>query len=256
MTDIGYGATEAGPVGWAQAGAFARHHLRVIGGFVAAVLHDSATQPAQLELVAQQAAKLAASGGEVVVLAATLAQDGYDVAAELSDAQWRVLLAGIDLAADVARRAGLTLALHPHVGTAVERADDVERVLDGSSVGLCLDTGHLLIGGCDPLDLARSHAARISHVHLKDVDTAVAARVQSGELGYSDAVSDGLYVPLGAGGAHIGEVVASLERAGYGGWYVVEQDARLSSESHDTATLAARNRDAVVVLAHEAATHA
>lgn len=48
--------------------------------------------------------------------------------------------------------------------------EDVARVLDGSSVPLCLDTGHLFIGGSDPVELAREATARIAHTHLKDVD--------------------------------------------------------------------------------------
>ena len=79
----------------------------------------------------------------------------------------------------------MTAALHPHVGTMVETADDVDQVLSGSMVPLCLDTGHLLIGGSRPLDLARGFADRVAHVHLKDVDAALAAQVRSGELTYT-----------------------------------------------------------------------
>ena len=74
---------------------------------------------------------------------------------------------------------GLTATLHPHVGTIVESGEETERVLDGSSIGLCLDTGHLLIGGGDPVAVAKSHPDRIAHVHLKDVRLDWARRVQA-----------------------------------------------------------------------------
>ena len=66
-------------------------------------------------------------------------------------------------------------------------------------IKLCLDTGHLLIGGTDPLQLAREVPDRIAHAHLKDVDAALAARVQAGELTYTEAVRQGMYTPLGVG---------------------------------------------------------
>ena len=88
---------------------------------------------------------------------------------------------------------GIRAVLHPHVGTMVEKKDEVNRVLDGSTIPLCLDTGHLLIGGTDPLELARAAADRIAHTHLKDVDADLAARVQSGELTYTQAVAQGMY---------------------------------------------------------------
>jgi inosose dehydratase len=103
-------------------------------------------------------------------------------------------------------------------------------VLVRSSVDLCLDTGHLLIGGSDPVQLARSAAHRVSHVHLKDVHGAIAARVLNGALSYSDGVREGLYRPLGAGSVDVAEFVAVLERAGYEGWYVLEQDAMLGED--------------------------
>ena len=118
--------------------------------------------------------------------------------------------------------------MHPHVGTMVETADDVERVLAGSGIGLCLDTGHLLIGGADPVALAAKHAGRIRHTDLKDVDATWARRVQSGDVTYTDAVRQGMYRPLGKGDVDIAAIVGSLEHAGYDGWYVLEQDTILA----------------------------
>jgi inosose dehydratase len=110
----------------------------------------------------------------------------------------------------------------------VENGAEVERVLAGSGIGLCLDTGHLLIGGADPVALAAGHAGRIRHTHLKDVDAGWAARVRSGAVTYTEAVRGGMYRPLGRGDVDIAAIVGSLERAGYDGWYVLEQDTILT----------------------------
>jgi inosose dehydratase len=111
----------------------------------------------------------------------------------------------------------------------------VQRVLDESSIGLCLDTGHLLIGGADPVALARDHAPRVRHVHLKDVDEGWAVRVRSGEMGYTDAVRQGMYRPLGQGDVDLSAIVRALETSGYDGWYVLEQDAILTGPPVDEA---------------------
>jgi inosose dehydratase len=121
------------------------------------------------------------------------------------------------------------MGLHPHVGTLVEGPDEVRQVLENSSVPLCLDTGHLLIGGTDPLELAAEVPRRIVHVHLKDVDSEMAASVRAGSS-YTQAVAAGMYKPLGQGDVGIAGILASLEGAGYGGYYVMEQDTILGAE--------------------------
>jgi inosose dehydratase len=117
--------------------------------------------------------------------------------------------------------------VHPHWRTVVERAEDVRRMLQGSEVRICLDTGHLMLGGSDPLAIAREFAHRVAHVHLKDVDAQVADRLRSGELELITAVQAGLFQPLGAGGVPVDQLVVSLESAGYSGWYVLEQDTAI-----------------------------
>ena len=115
----------------------------------------------------------------------------------------------------------------------VETRADVDRVLTGSSIPLCLDTGHLLIGGTDPLELARAVPDRVAHAHLKDVDAGLAARVQSGELTYTEAVANGMYTPLGTGGVDIAGIVTVLRDNGFDGWFVLEQDTILAAEPTD-----------------------
>jgi inosose dehydratase len=111
----------------------------------------------------------------------------------------------------------------------VETGEETERVLAGSRVGLCVDTGHLLVGGADPVALTARHPDRVVHVHLKDVDDSLAARVRDGSVTFGDAVRDGMFQPLGEGDVDIAAMVATLEGAGYQGWYVLEQDVKLDA---------------------------
>jgi len=232
MQEVGLVATEFGPDGFlpdepqAKVKTLADKGLRAVGGFVPVVLHDPTHDP--VPEIEQALEGFTAAGAGTLVLAAATGTDGYDERPVLDDAGWQVLLTNLDRLELVASRSGITATLHPHVGTMVETAGDVERVLAGSGIGLCLDTGHLLIGGADPVALAAEHAGRIRHTHLKDVDATWARRVRSGAVTYTEAVRGGMYRPLGQGDVDIASIVGSLERAGYDGWYVLEQDTILA----------------------------
>jgi inosose dehydratase len=234
MAAVGLTATEFGPVGYLPADPvrrsrlLAEHGLSAAGGFVPVVLHA----PGAMETV-DRALDAFGAGHPVLVLAAATGQEGYDTRPELDADGWSLLLANLDRAAARAAERGFTATLHPHVGTMVEGPDEVHRVLDGSEIPLCLDTGHLLIGGTDPAELARAAAARIGHVHLKDVTAAVAHKVADHEISYTDGVSGRLYRPLGQGDVDVAGVVGALETAGYQGWYVLEQDTILDGPPRD-----------------------
>jgi inosose dehydratase len=148
----------------------------------------------------------------------------------LDDAEFAALVAHIPVIEDLVADHGLTFALHPHAGTVLESAADVERLLAATDVGWCLDTGHLLIGGCDPVAFVRDHGERVVHVHLKDVDAGVAARFGAGELTLMGATQAGMFRPLGQGDARIPAVLAQLDAHGYEQWLVLEQDAALTGE--------------------------
>ncbi|MFB9833502.1 TIM barrel protein [Actinoallomurus acaciae] len=232
MRNAGLAATEFGPDGFlpadpAERSALLREYgLGAVGGFVPVVLHDRGHDP----LPDVERALAGFGDARTLVLAAATGLDGYDERPALTDDGWRTLLANLDRIADLAAGRGLLATLHPHVGTVVEGPAEVDRVLAGSKIALCLDTGHLLIGGTDPLALARAASGRIAHVHLKDVDARLAARVRAGELTYTDAVRQGVYRPLGKGDIDIPGIVDALTAAGYTGWYVMEQDTILTAE--------------------------
>lgn len=234
MAGLGLRATELGPLGYlpfepdALRARLAEHDLKLVGGFVPLVLHEADPGDA-LRTLDEIATTYAAAGADVLV-GAVVADADWSPPRPLHDAQLQTLAEHLALAAGVAAAHGLTFALHPHAGTLAETAADVERLLAATDVGWCLDTGHLLIGGYDPVAFARDHGHRVVHVHLKDVDAAVAARYRAGELTLVGATQAGLFRPLGQGDARIADVLAQLDAHGYERWLVLEQDAALTGE--------------------------
>jgi inosose dehydratase len=237
MRDVGLAATELGPEGFlpsdpAELSALLNSYgLSCVGTFAPVLLHNAGHDP--LPDIAGPLDALVACGADVLVLAAATGADGYDSRPTLDDNQWATLLSNLDRLAAAAEQKGVLAVLHPHVGTMVETRSDVDRVLAGSQIKLCLDTGHLMIGGTDPLQLAREVPGRIAHAHLKDVDAGLAARVQAGELTYTEAVRDGMYTPLGGGDVDIAGIVTALRSNGFDGWFVMEQDTILDGEPTD-----------------------
>ncbi|BBZ76726.1 inosose dehydratase [Mycolicibacterium anyangense] len=250
MAQAGLSATELGPEGFLPSDPAAlvtvldEHGLSCVGSFAPVVLHDPSHDP--VTDVAAVLDSLVASRGSMLVLAAATGTEGYDSRPELDEEQWSTLLSNLDRLAAVAAERGITAVLHPHVGTMVEKGVEVDRVLTGSSIQLCLDTGHLLIGGTDPLLLAQSVPDRIAHTHLKDVDATLAASVQAGELTYTEAVAQGMYTPLGTGDVDIAGIVTALLANGFDGWFVLEQDTILSGEPEGQGPL----RDVVASVTH------
>ena len=223
LRDLGVAATEFGPDGFLpeapidKARTLADAGLRAVGQFVPVVLHDADSDP--LPTVEEAMEGLVAAQASTVVIAAATGTEGYDERPVLDADQWETLLHNLDRISDAAATHGLLATIHPHVGTMVET---------------CLDTGHLLIGGGDPVRVAVEHPERIGHVHLKDVRLDLAEQVQRGELTYTEGVARGMYVPLGAGDVDVAAIVRSLEGRGYTGWYVLEQDTILTGAPGDT----------------------
>lgn len=161
----------------------------------------------------------------------------------VDEAGWRALVEQTQGAADIARRHGLAFSFHPHVGTAVERESQIERLLvetDPALVGLCLDTGHHAYWRANPLAFYQRHGNRINAIHLKNADRAVLDRVHRENIHSDIAFEIGVMTDLDRGLVDIAAFVRALVAAGYDGPLVVEQD--LAPAHPDTPeTIAGRN---------------
>jgi inosose dehydratase len=146
----------------------------------------------------------------------------------LSPHQWNVAAQGATAVASAVReQTGLRTVIHPHCGSFVETEAEIDALLarvDPELLGLCLDTGHVMYGGGDPLSVYSRHAGRVWHVHLKDCEPGVAAEAVRERVDYFEAVRRGVFCELGRGAVDFRAVVSALQRQRYRGWVVVEQD--------------------------------
>ena len=235
MADLGLGATEFGPLGFLpvdpenRARVLKEHGMEAIGGFFPIVLHKADHDP--MPEVLQELKSYKAAGAYKMVLAANTGIEGYDEKRpELDEAGWQIMFDNLNKIRAACEAQGVDAVLHPHVGTMVETEADIMKVLHGSTIMFCLDTGHMYIGGCDPVAFSAKHADRVGHVHMKDTNHDVAIQVRNGERTYYEGMTNGLYAPLGQGDIDMKAIVKNLVAAGYDGWFVLEQDLAIFEE--------------------------
>jgi len=143
------------------------------------------------------------------------------------DLQWRAMVEGVNRLGGVARGEGMRLCYHHHMGTGVQDREEVDRLMrdtDPECVHLLLDTGHLYWAGGDPAQLARDHAGRIKHVHLKDVRRPVMQESISLGRSFFEAIRAGVFTVPGDGDIDFRPVLQALADSGYRGWLVVEAE--------------------------------
>lgn len=234
MKEIGLAATEFGPQGWlpqepqARAQAVSGYGLEPVGAFFLSVMHRSEIDP--IPAVRAELAAFAAAGGTNLILAADSGCEGYDSRPVLDLVGWDTLFDNLSRITEVAAAEGVTASLHPHWGTMVQNVDEVERVLDNSSVGLCLDTGHLACGGADVVEFVKKYAARVKIVHAKDIHKEMTDQLLPGKITWAQGVKAGMFAPIGEGDIDFAMVVAELNKVGFDGYYVLEQDIMLDAE--------------------------
>jgi len=168
----------------------------------------------------------------------------------LDAGQWRSFGSGLSLVLGRCRDRGYEPTFHPETGTYVEAPWEIERVLDLSDVGLCLETGHMMLGGGDPAALLRSWSGRINHVHLKDAVRGVMAQIITDDAPVTEIWVREAFCALGHGDLDVTAILDGLRAIRFEGWLVVEQDilprtperfARAAQDQRDNrAYLAAR----------------
>jgi inosose dehydratase len=218
---------ELGPVGYLPPQAPAWHGLSAVGTFVFDDFHRA--DAAVLDATDAALDAIADAGGTLLVLidrpcaerAATAGRP--DLAPRLREREWTRMRDAFRRAGEHAAVRGIRPVVHPHAGGYVEFEDEIEALLAGTDLGLCLDTGHALYAGADPAELIRRHASRLEHLHLKDV----AEPVRDRGLGFWDAVGAGVFCPVGDGMLDLARLREALD--GYDGFATVEQDRRPDS---------------------------
>jgi inosose dehydratase len=264
MAAAGYAGTELGPPGYlGEAGLMrerlAARGLALVGGFLPLrfsrpehIDEDLAWMERTLELMA--AGRPTDSVTHAVLADASVEPERMRWAgqieshpeASLPDERFGPMIANIEHAGRICRDHGFDPVLHFHAGSYCESENEIGRVfdaLDTDIVGMCLDTGHALFGGADPLALLRAYGPIVRLVHVKDCDLAVLRAVCESGGGLMEAWDRGVFCELGQGTAGLDAFLAALGEQGYQGWLTVEQDRFLKPADTAEALLALHTRN-------------
>ena len=248
MARLGYRGSQLGatfPRGPALRAALDSRNLRIAEAYVALPCTPDGPNGDAMSIARAALADLDAAAGDVLVVALHLTDDRVGHAARaddpgtprLTDNGLRSLAAILEELGRAARALRHPLAFHHHAGTYVETPRELDGLLaatDPDLVGLCLDVGHYVLAGGDPVEAIGRHGSRIRHVHLKDVDHAVAGRMRSGAIdGFLEGLRHRVFTELGRGELDLARVLGALAGCGYQGWLLVEHDTtwRPPSES-------------------------
>jgi inosose dehydratase len=213
--------------------ALGRHHLRLVSGWHSTYLgsrplaEEEKTFRAHLNLLKTLGARVAIVAECTRCIHGTRdAKLGFTAATtpRLGEPEWPKLLAGLAHLAEIAAEEEMRIVYHHHMGTVIQLEEDLERLLAGSSISLLLDPGHLAFAGIDPVAVARRHAARIGHVHLKSTRPEVVAKVRSEGWSFYRAVANGVFTIPGDGSVDFPAIFAILAAVDYRGWLVAEAE--------------------------------
>jgi inosose dehydratase len=158
----------------------------------------------------------------------------FDAKPRFTAEEWKRLAEGLNSLGERAREKGMTLTYHHHMGTGVQTAEEIDRLMESTQAGfldLLYDTGHLVFSGEDHLAVLKKWGARVRHVHLKDIRPEVILEVRKNHMSFSAAVKAGVFTVPGDGAIDFVPVFAELKAMGYEGWWVVEaeQDPALAN---------------------------
>jgi inosose dehydratase len=236
---LGYAGIELGPPGYFGSDAasvsalLGEYGLALVGAFAPLRIASEGGFRADLPFLDRTIDILAATGSAGPVVLAADENDVRLAVAGRPEARNATSLRGDNLkraaervqqASDHAATRGVAVAFHPHTATYIEGPEEVAALLELTSVDICFDTGHCVVGGGDPVEMVRLAGDRITHLHLKDVDPRVLARVRSRELTVEQAWEQGLFCPFGEGSVDFAAVLSAPELAVLDGWAVLEQD--------------------------------
>ena len=246
MVWAGYTGTELGPYGFFPTDPAVlkpqldKRKLKLLGSFVPVVLSDPASAGIAVEHIRKVGDLLATLKAPFLVLAdaqsdvrnrlsGRVPKDG---SAGLSAAQWKNVAHVVEEAAKVSKEFGLDLVFHPHVATYVETPEECERFFDVTShtgIGLCLDTGHCEYGGGDTVTEVAKFASVLRFLHIKDVDTKILEESRRKKLTFEEAIEDKVFTIIGQGSVDFPGLFRLLDKNGYSGWMVIEQDVKFGA---------------------------
>lgn len=247
----GFGGLELGPYGYmpldstVMSQALERRGLSIVAG----TIFDDLVSPGNRDALLKQTDRICAlltalppparhPGQRIAAPYLTVMDWGHDErdfaaghsdrAPRLTDAEWACMIDNIRAIALRARdRHGVRAVIHPHAGGYVEFADEIARLVQdiaSDEAGLCLDTGHLVYAGMDPVQVLEQYWDRLDYIHFKDIDPDVLAQVMAQRIRFFDACARGVMCPIGRGQIDYSAIRTLLSDKGYGGYITIEQE--------------------------------
>ena len=238
ISEAGYRWCELGPRGYlpdddAQVRAeLDARGLGVAGSYVFEPIHDRTRHADIAEITRRTCSRIAGLGGSYLVVIDMVSDEREatagraDAAHRLDGSRYQDFLTGLRLVCAIAIERGLTPVLHPHVGTYAEFEDEVEQILADTAddgMQLCIDTGHFVYAGIDPVTFLAEHRERVPYLHFKDIDPVVHEQVLADGVVFFDAITAGVFCPVGQGMVDF-EALARELGTGFDGPGTIEQD--------------------------------
>ncbi|MCQ6559170.1 myo-inosose-2 dehydratase [Paenibacillus mendelii] len=207
--------------------------IQLVSQWKSVLFSDPSYRETELEAYRKHAAFLQSMGSTVISTCEVGGSLHFDprrtphekVIIPLDEEGWRSLAEGLNAAGAIAREHGLKLTYHHHGGTAIERPEEIDRLMDVTDpalVYLLFDSGHAYYGGADPLTVLRKHYDRVAYVHLKDIRQDVLDRARANGADFVTCIREGVFTVPGDGCLDFGPILNELIERGYSGWAMLE----------------------------------
>lgn len=145
----------------------------------------------------------------------------------MNDEEWDMLCTGLNKLGKVAKDMGITLTFHHHMGTVVQTAAEIDRLMENTDpelFNLLFDSGHLAYCGEDYMYVLNKYINRIKHVHLKDIRPEVIEKVKAEHLSFLQGVRLGTFTVPGDGAIDFEPIFDVLAKNYYEGYVLVEAE--------------------------------
>lgn len=238
MAEAGFEIIETGPFGyfptdpkelqkWCD-----EFGMKVVAGTGWGILHKEEAWQDTLKTFRAIGETHAAVGAEYVVHLPPLYRDDktweWTDDRVLSDDAWKLYVQHAnELGQMLLDEFGLKMVLHPHGDSHIETPTEIGRILDNTDpeyVNLCLDSGHVVYGGGDPVQLVKDYPERITYVHIKAFDEDITREAHEKDWPFGEAVTKGASVRPPAGAPDMREFIDALAELDRDIYCICEQD--------------------------------
>lgn len=238
MAEAGFSVMETGPWGYFPQDAtqlravMDEHGFRVVAGTGWGILHKAEAWADTERTFRAIAETHAAVGAEYIVHLPPLFRDDktweFTDDRELTGEAWELYVDNANRLGRIMKDDyGLTMVLHPHGDAHIETPEQIDRIFaatDPEYVSFCLDTGHIVYGGGDPIAMVEQYPERIGYVHIKAFDPEITRRAHEEDWPFGKAVAEGASVRPPAGEPDMRRLVERLAAMDKDLYVICEQD--------------------------------